>query len=221
MLAVWCVCVGTKYTRKDVAMLHHQVSQHLSQPFIMRCISDRNLRVKGVETVLAPHSWPGWWQKLMVFHFARHGLNLYLDLDVVVVGGLADLLDYRLSLPSNWAQSGFGGCQSSVMAWGRDYSYITENFNPQLLTKPANGNYGYYGPQKLWGDQEYITEMCGPPGGDVIEQMQGIYSYKYHCRDNGTHPADARVICFHGNPKPEEVDEAWVKKARSYTTTRA
>ena len=38
-------------------------------------------------------------------------------------------------------------------------------------------------------------------------------SYKYHCGDGL--PDDARVVCFHGRPKPADVSDGWVKQCRS------
>ena len=117
-------------------------------------------------------------------------------------------------MPANWAQSGHGGCQSSVMSWDADYAnyrWLADYFNVGELTEPMNGNCGYY--KGLWGDQEYITSQLGSPGKDIVS-MDGVYSYKYHCRDDGRPPEDAAVVCFHGNPKPSEVKEHWVQAAR-------
>ena len=117
-------------------------------------------------------------------------------------------------MPANWAQSGHGGCQSSVMSWNGDYSQITDQFNPQQLHTPQNGNCGAYGKHSLWGDQEFITDIMGDPGKRV-KPMSNVYSYKYHCRQRL--PNDASVVCFHGEPKPSQVNDAWVRKARSST----
>jgi len=114
-----------------------------------------------------------------------------------------------LSMPANWAQSGHGGCQSSVMSWGRKYDFW-KSFCVDRIDVPKNGNCGAY--EGLWGDQEFITREVGPPGKH-IKPMAGVYSYKYHCR-NGL-PRDSRVVCFHGTPKPSEVSDSWVARLRS------
>lgn len=214
MLNVWCVCWGDKYSAEDVYILQDMVARNLKQPHRFNCLSDR--KIPGVNTQITEVDWPGWWQKLHLFHFVTDSA-LYLDLDVVVVGNLDRLLSKRLSMPRNWAQSGHGGCQSSVMSWGKDYRFVAWQFDSKKLTAPANGNYGYYGPHKLWGDQEFLTDYLGDPGDGEIIPMGHIYSYKYHCRQSL--PDDASVVCFHGNPKPDKVGDQWVRQARSYTAT--
>jgi len=210
-LTVWCVKNGDKYTDRDVQILASMAKKHIKTPYQFKCLADKP--VEGIETVISKHNWPGWWMKLELFEHATEGQHLYLDLDVVIVGSLDSLLSSQLSMPKNWAQSGHGGCQSSVMAWGRSYSFIPGNFHPEEIGPPQNGNCGYY--KGLWGDQEFITELCGNPGEHVIAPMDGIYSYKYHCK--ATPPNDAKVICFHGNPKPDNVNKTWVKNARTNT----
>lgn len=217
MLTVWSVCNGSKYGTDDVLCLQAQVRRHLQAPHRFRCLSDR--QIPGVDCLVAPERWPGWWAKLSLFRHARDGRHLYLDLDCVVVGALDWLLSDRLSMPANWAQSGHGGCQSSVMSWGLDYGFLADEFDPAELHKPDNGNCGSYGPRRLWGDQEFITELFGPPGDGVVEPMRGVYSYKYHCRETGRPPADARVVTFHGEPKAPDCSESWIRNARSFTAT--
>lgn len=215
MLTVWCVCVGDKYGAGDVRILQDMVARNLDRPHRFRCLTD--VDIAGIDCFTPDENWPGWWSKLLLFRYSS-GPSLYLDLDVVIVGNLDRLLSDTLSMPANWAQSGHGGCQSSVMAWHGDYSFIADRFNPEYLAAPERGNCGAYGPNKLWGDQEYITSILGNPGAS-IEPMGHIYSYKYHARESV--PEDASVICFHGEPKPEQVQAEWITKARSSTATAA
>jgi len=182
------------------------VCKHLTIPHNFYCLSDR--QIGDINCLIPDEKWPGWWSKLLLFRYAGEPV-LYLDLDVVIVGELDSLVSYRLSMAANWAQSGHGGCQSSVMSWGEHLEYIPDLFDPDKLTAPENGNHGYY--EGLWGDQEYITKLMGDPGDHVIP-MNRVYSYKYHCQ-NGL-PDDASVVCFHGTPKPDEVSDAWVIAAR-------
>lgn len=213
MLTVWCVCVGDKYTDDYVYRLKAMVERNLSLPFSFVCLSDR--AIPNIDCYLTPVNWPGWWQKLYLFEAAKDigGHHLYFDLDVVISGPLDSLVSDSLSMPANWAQSGHGGCQSSVMAWSGDYSFITDSFDASELHNPVDGNFGYYGNKSLWGDQEFITDLLGDPGNGVVNAMAGIYSYKYHCR--ASLPNDASVVCFHGKPKPHEVTDKWVIDARN------
>lgn len=211
MLTAWAVCVGDKYADSDVYILRDMVARNLDQPHRFRCLSDRE--IPGVDCFIPDEQWPGWWAKLLLFRYST-GLNLYFDLDVVIVGALDGLVSDRLSMPLNWAQSGHGGCQSSVMAWGWSYPQIPDAFHVEQLEAPERGNCGAY--QGLWGDQELITRTLGNPGGVNIDAMQGIYSYRYHAQ--GGPPPGAKVICFHGEPKPGQVQEPWVIRSRSTPT---
>jgi hypothetical protein len=212
MLSVWCVLNGSKYQDEDAYILKSMVSRHLNQPHDFYCLSDR--QVGDLNCLIPSERWPGWWSKLLLFRYAT-GHCLYLDLDTVVVGNLDRLLSDTLSMPANWAQSGHGGCQSSVMAWNGDYTRIPNAFDPDQLEKPVSGNCGAY--QGLWGDQELITRVMGDPGKGNVVPMNHIVSYKYHCRM--LLPPSTSVVCFHGEPKPDQVHDAWVIKARSYTAT--
>lgn len=213
MVTVWTVFNGHKYDETAVYRMREAVRCHLWEPHRFRCLADR--QIPGVDCLVPDEDWPGWWAKLLLFRYAT-GHNLYTDLDNLIVGSLDGALSTRLSMPANWAQSGHGGCQSSVMAWGQDYGHIADRFDPALLGEPGGGHCGRYGPARLWGDQEFITNLLGDPGGEVIP-MTGVFSYKYHCRDGL--PANARVVCFHGQPKPEQVSDPWVQAALSSTAT--
>lgn len=207
MLTVWAVCVGTKYSAGDVYMLRDMVARNLSMPYQFRCLTDRVMPF--VDCFIPAETWPGWFSKLLLFKYSM-GPSLYLDLDSVVAGPLDGLVSTRLSMPANWGQSGHGGCQSSVMSWCGDYSGLLDNFDPSKID--ANG-LTYEG---CWGDQEYITREFGNPGGAFINAMRGVLSYKYHCQ-NGL-PEGAKVVCFHGEPKPSQVSDAWVAALRFIPT---
>ena len=212
MISVWSVCVETKYSDEDVYILKNMVSRHLDEPHNFYCLSDR--QIGDLNCLIPAEKWPGWWSKLLLFRYAG-GQNLYFDLDVVIVGDLKRLVSGCLSMPANWAQSGHGGCQSSVMSWSTDYddySMLADEFDVKQLKEPRNGNCGSYGDLNLWGDQEYITAKLGEPGNEVVP-MDHVYSYKYHCLNKV--PEDASVVCFHGNPKPKDVRAKWVIQARS------
>lgn len=233
---VWSVCVGDKYSDADVIQLQRQVEANIERPHKFYCLSDRERDLPGAVVMrLASdqaRDFPGWWAKLLLFRLTW-GQVLYLDLDVIIVDALDGLLSDRLAMPKNWAQSGHGGGQSSVMSWHNDfenglhaafngapgYGWIVDEFNPELVGEPAGGNHGRYGPLELWGDQEFITHVAGPPGEHVFA-MDGVYSYKYHCRPTGHPPADAVVIAFHGHPKPNEVNDEWVRSAIQSTRTQ-
>jgi hypothetical protein len=150
----------------------------------------------------------GWWQKIGLFApgFAP-GPAIYLDLDVVVCGFidiwrtlLSAYTDEQMAMPKNWARSGHGGWQSSVMIWNTLPVNVFDNFD---YYKHAN---------EFYGDQEYLTDQH-KQGLITCNVLGGVYSYKYHCR-NQCVPLDVKVVAFHGEPKPHEVNDQWVRMAR-------
>jgi hypothetical protein len=174
---------------------------HLSLPHEFICITESDL--------------PGWWGKVRLFGENSRERNLWFDLDVVITGpldGLCERVDNDIRTAKNWAQSGWGGCQSSVMYWeGDNGRVINDTFDPAIAHWPPrnDGN-------TLWGDQEWITHLrdkgvINPSYFDTKD----VVSYKYHCRGKDRYPAGAKVVAFHGRPKPYEVNEAWVREARS------
>ncbi len=207
MLTVWSLCWGDKYPDYYVQRLQQSVRDNLTLKHRFVCITDR--KIEGVETVKPPTDWPGWWGKIGLFKpgFADEN-NLWLDLDVVITGNLDNMvLQYSgcsLAAPWNWAQSGHGGCQSSVMLWhGDETSSIYNAFDPDIAYWPPRNEPGVC----LWGDQEFITiqRNAGFPVIQIDSDL--VLSYKYHCR-NGL-PQGCKVVVFHGDPKPADVSESW------------
>lgn len=201
MITVFCVCIGTKYSPVYVKLLRAMVARNLSTPHRFVCVTDYEFFDDDrIEVVRPPVPWAGWWQKLALFKLAD-GPSLFFDLDVVITGSLDYLVEYtqhEFAAPANWAQSGHGGIQSSVMAWNGTWKEPSERFRYDVDSK------------RLWGDQEYLTEIRG----DNFVKLPGIVSYKYHCREQGRVPKGASVVVFHGKPDPHEVGDEWVKTFR-------
>lgn len=212
MLTVWCVwwrdpASPDKYSDYYVQRLQREVRRHLSIPHRFVCISDEP--VDGVATMPPPEKYPGWWSKVALFkRGVATGQNLYLDLDVVITGELDSMVkrycNEPLAMPLNWAQSGHGGCQSSVMLWADNNMArkIYTHFDPRIAHWPPINQ-----PGVLWGDQEWMQELRSRGEIRVTPITDGIRSYKYHCR-NGL-PAGTRIVVFHGEPKPPSVSESW------------
>lgn len=208
-LTVWSVCWGDKYPDYYVQRLQRTVAENLPEPHEFVCITDRE--IDGVTTRPPINDLPGWWGKTNLFSFdVCSERNLYLDLDVVITGSLQPMVDKygstTLAMPPNWAQSGHGGCQSSVMLWTANYNakQIHELFDPAIAHWPPKNEPGI-----LWGDQEWITFLRDADRVAVRPIESGILSYKYHCRAGL--PADTSVVVFHGDPKPDQVRESWFR----------
>ena len=208
MLTIWCVLWGEKYNHYYPQRLQREVAKYLTIPHQFKCLSDQT--IDGVETVPQVSDKPGWWQKIDLFSPGFSSTyNLFLDLDVIITGNLDNMvLQYSgcaLATPWNWAQSGHGGCQSSVMLWhSGGPAPIYNAFDPDIAHWPPINQ-----PGVLWGDQEFITTQrdAGFPVTQIDPEL--VLSYKYHCR-NGL-PAGCQVVVFHGVPKPADVREEWFK----------
>jgi len=207
MLTVWSLCWGDKYDPYCVQRLQQSVKAALPIPHEFKCITDRE--IEGVECIPPINDLPGWWGKVNLFSWdVCDDHNLYLDLDVVITGDLTEMvLRYSqscLAMPSNWAASGHGGCQSSVMMWTKNYNnkQIHDLFDPAIAHWPPINK-----PGVLWGDQEWITQLRDTDRIQVAPITEGIKSYKYHCR-NGL-PEGTKIVVFHGEPKPADVSESW------------
>ena len=208
MITVWSLCWGDKYPDYYVQRLQREVSKHLTLEHRFVCITER--KIDGVETIPPIVDWPGWWGKLSLFSPGfTAGRNLWLDLDVVITGNLDVLVETysncALATPWNWAQSGHGGCQSSVMLWHSSGPLpIWQAFDPADAHWPPINKPGF-----LWGDQEHITVQrdAGFPVTQIDADL--VQSYKYHCR--GGLPQGCKVVVFHGDPKPANVREDWFK----------
>ena len=214
-LTVWSVCVGDKYDSAYVYALKEAVDKHLTIPHQFRCITKRKL--EGIQTVLPPVPYQGWWAKIGLFApLVATGPSLYFDLDVVITGNINYLADYvscrTLAAPANWAQSGHGGIQSSIMAWPGNWTYPYDRIKPLWPGRATPDGYRIFEGKKLWGDQEWLWHLLG----DDWEKIPYIGSYKYHVRPTGKIPEWMKICVFHGEPKPIDIKDPCIS---SYTST--
>jgi hypothetical protein len=244
MLEVITMEIGAKYRSEYVRVLSRMLRDNLSIDYRLNVVTDRP-QVYGQKDnpddpiISASNSlvrWPGWWNKLNLFNFAQFDtpgrLCLWLDLDLIILRDLGPLIEYGsarlregadLVALKNWAQSGHGGVQSSVMLWNSandkvrsalPYRHqIDRHCGPTIYSWPPRNDRGH-----MWGDQEYITEAR-----DLGLLSVGYFapdftrSYKYHARE--AEPRDPAAICiFHGKPNPDEAGGWAEAKWRSYAS---
>ena len=212
MLTVWCMNTNDHAPHEEVRTLRRQVRKHLSEKHQFVCITEAD--ILSVICMKPINDLPGWWGKTNLFSHISSERNLWLDLDVTIHGSLDGLVqplsksDIRIGL--NWAQSGHGGCQSSMMYWEGDSArVIYDEFDPAIAHWPPINK-----PGVLWGDQEHATALrdAGKLSCEYFSSTDMV-SYKYHCR-NGL-PEGAKVVVFHGKPDPGDVEDDWVKAARA------
>lgn len=202
MLTVACVLKsGGEYLPEHVIALRDGVERHLPDAAFV-CLSD--IDVPGVTRKPLLCDWPGWWSKMEAFCPGTFAAPvLYLDLDSVVVGDLSDIAAYRgpFAMLRDFYRPERG--QSAVMAWtpGTHTDEMYRRFAGRASDHMA----------RLRGDQDFINE-CLPEADRLQDHAPGqIVSYKRDIRDAGLNapPNGARLVAFHGVPRPWEVERDW------------
>ncbi|MCK0153862.1 hypothetical protein MWU49_09115 [Alcanivorax sp. S6407] len=190
------VCVlksGGEFTPRHVQWLARQV------PGLV-CLSD--VPVPGVPVVPLQHGWSGWWSKMNLFSSAIPGDLLYLDLDTVVIGDLATLEGVgETTLLDDFYKPGL--LASGLM-------YIREEDKAQVWDawlEDPEGHQARCQTRERWGDQGFLQDVL--PAQTWQQALPGkVVSYKVHCQKQIPH--GARVVCFHGNPRPWAAKQSWV-----------
>lgn len=147
--------------------------------------------------------WPGWWSVLEAFRLTGQP-HVACDLDTLLYNDVRPLLRLAescppsvlyglrdLGKPAQWA--------SGVMVWNGDWSFIADRFDPAVHPRRFRGNQDY----TAWA----VKQEPGRHLGYLQDKVSGIVSYKYHLR--GKHaqpPAGTRIVCFHGKPRPWNVE---------------
>lgn len=214
-LTVACVLkAGGIYDRTWVDRLRRGVVQHMNAKHRFVCLTDMDVSCEAIPLV---HGWPGWWSKMELYRL--DGPVLYLDLDVVITGSLDDLIaaDCAPFDPAAYEVSEQLG-KTNLLVAPRDFMNKRELNSSVLFFNDCGHLYDQFAEdpdqhmRRFRGDQNFITDRCWdaltfPPGWCV--------SYRRDCRTKigvGQIPKNARVVCFHGTPKPPDVDDPWVRE---------
>lgn len=167
----------------------------LQRPFDHRCLLQDDIKKSR-----RPINLVGWWNKIYLFKSgALEGRVLYFDLDTAITGDLTPLGSYggefAILRDFNRPQN-FG---SGVMMWDASKcGDIWEDFVRAGC------------PNLRRGDQVWI-QKCRP-NADLLQDLYPSVFVSYKCHCGAGLPADARVVCFHGSPRPHEVADGWMKE---------
>jgi hypothetical protein len=163
------------------------------------CVTDEE--VPGVPTVKPELDLPGWWIKMNMFSpSVLRGDVLMMDLDTVVLSMPA--LPDRSTVLEDFSWPGLIG-SGFMFVTAADRARIWADFtrDPQAVIAT----------HKKWpkhGDQGYLFQHLG--AAQRWQSVAKVYSFKTHCE--ARLPTDAQVVCFHGKPRPWEVERSWVPK---------
>lgn len=148
--------------------------------------------------------WPGWWSKLELCAPEHQHLGdiLYFDLDTTIVGPIAELAAINhLTLLADFERHSISA--SGVMylpappRW-QAWELLHAGAGPELVMRSFHrkGDQAFFG--WAWHGEDYHWQA---------ELPDRIVSYKKHVQPNGgIIPEKARVVCYHGQPRPWEVE---------------
>jgi len=213
MITIACVYrSGGDFTRTDVAKLFAAIQRGVGIDHRSCCLTDRPDEVLPIVDIALPltYTWPGWWAKMELFRIS--GPVLYFDLDTWILRPIEQLCEWALT-PTDAVlmlrDFYHGNAASGIMAWNCDLSWLTLKFAKFAQSARWSELVHGVGCNYHRGDQEYIREQLERSQVPVVfaqEVQSGIYSYKVDVKPSGKIPEDAAVVCFHGRPRPSEVE---------------
>ena len=217
---------GLEYQAEQARFLHAQLPP---DAVCMTNLPD----IKGIETVpLLDSDLIGWWAKMELFNpdgpLGDEDL-FYLDVDTLIVGDIQNVIDAARGQRNIVMLSDFYHPEHPASGM----MFIPARVKRRIWNAWNINPYWYmvrHRPAGRGGDQGFIAEHAGQitrwdelcPGAAV--------SYKKHIAapgmpgyteglsiGNGTVPAGAAVVCYHGQPRPWNLDQS-CKPSLSATT---
>lgn len=198
---------GGEYEKKHVVALQRQLLQ-FAPLYEFVCLSDVN--IGGVQCLPLERSYPGWWSKMELFRPDIGGDILYMDLDTVVVGPLAGVLSVKeLTMLRDFYRTGAGYPKilgSRKEGLGSGLMFLPEAQRGEVWADWVHKSAQYMVHYARGGDQLLLEKHYLQKARRWQDDLPGqIVSWKVHCK-NGV-PPNARVICFHGQPRPFAVPQ--------------
>ncbi len=198
---------GGQYTPEYVTRLRDGVKSCLTVPHRFVCMTDAP--IEGVECIPFELGLPGWWSKPEIFRpdlpFER---VLYVDLSCVVTGLLDEMaMQDGICITADWY---YGGPSQSVLLYNvGDFINLWEAFRADPARWMADGD-RMIAPN--FGDQILVRELPVPEMKYWQDVLPGhLVSFKTDCQAGV--PTDARLVKFHGQPKPHDV--GWLQSPTS------
>lgn len=150
--------------------------------------------------VVQEHRWPGWWCKMGLFDPRIEGDVFYCDLDTVIVGDVSHLAKAgRTTMLKDFffpARPASGLMYLTAADRARVWKRWIEN--PDRWMRQFKGISG-------GGDGAFLATILEPRFWQ--DDYPGeVCSFKVDCQKEP--PGRAKVICYHGNPRPHETNWA-------------
>jgi len=194
--------------------LYYGVKRFANQPFDFICFTNESLEV---DSAIELRRFPlvtrrGVLPRVYMFS-SKAGLGnsqvLCIDLDVVIVGDLGPLMDYRGLF-----------CARSKFKEGEEYkldgdvmSFRAGKEAEEVFWDPfiANVNRAVAETQ---GRERYWVRKCANDIADRWDHIAPgtVLSYKRHLGHGKSIPEGAAIVSCHGYPRPHQVKDAWIKQ---------
>jgi hypothetical protein len=202
--------LGAKY----ITHLFHGVKRNLYMPFKFVCFTNEKMPIMDSEIELRPFDMPsnqGVLPRLWMFS-KESGLFgnqvLAIDLDVVIVGDLADIAGYRGDF-----------CTRSKFKKGEEFkldgdvmSFYACEENEKKFWQPYKNNpqgvIALTGGRERYWFRHVLDNGSGGYNCDRWEKIapKQIVSYKRHVQSRHNQiPPNARIVSCHGRPRPHEI----------------
>ena len=223
-VTVLCVRFGKLYGIDYVEKLRNMVSRHLTVPYDFVCITDDPTPIEGVRLIVQESQGykRKWWHKVHMFDPALpvEGRILYFDLDVVIVNNIDKLVRnagdefFGIRDFNRRFHSSYQYLNSSVMSWvHQQQSALWQDFS----RNPTEA-------QKLHGDQDWIWRHSRSRLKFWPDNWIQSYKWEIRSRDelvmdfskkrsfktvnnNINLNPDCSIMVFHGDPKPQNVED--------------
>lgn len=229
-----CACVihSTAYSWDYVERLFSMLQRHLHTDIRMHVYTERNRFVPPQYIKHSLEEWQGisgpkrsWWYKMQLFNPEFHqGPLLYFDLDCVVTRDLHWVAEHPPEYL--WAIRDFKHLQnphmqilnSSVMWWDtRKFADVWNKFKVKNINEVV---------RHFPGDQDYLTSTIESKRRHFFPDKY-FESYRWQVVDGGYDftkrqhntpgtgaaiTSDTSVIVFHGQPKPDQVNDPLIKQ---------
>lgn len=196
---------GAEYVNNLFDMVRRNLPEGMARFF---CLTDDPQGLDSYINVLPlPEDLEGWYGKLYLFKrglFTEGSRLVFLDLDTLIVGNCRALTEYH-----------------GEFATLRDF-YHPERLGPAVILWKAGDlsdsiwdEWAAAGkPRNEMGDLWWLNNLDQGRFARRIDKLQDLYpgvfvSFKKDCNPHA--PLGARVVCFHGVPRPHEVG-GWVEK---------
>jgi hypothetical protein len=185
---------GGEYVPEHVGRLQRGLARHLpGVPLV--CLSDVDV---PCERIPLEYDWPGWWAKMELMRPDIEGDLLYVDLDTVITGDLSDFVSVgRLMVLRDFYHP--ERPQSALM-------YLPQAARAEAWEAWRRAPADHMAECGIYGDQRLLGQIWASKAGLWQEALPGqAVSYKVDVVPAGRIPDAARVVIFHGQPRPWHV----------------